>query len=284
MSQPISSRLSLEARQVTAPIDDPKQSIWRSTVIEILSGGVGGAAGAALTTPFMYFKMYMQEKAKNPTSSPTFEKNPIKWFSGTTGLAGWMFPQAAFIFTMNTALRKQCSQEENRDPSRNEKLACGAITGALSTLFVAPQELIWTQQKKYEELRQKVIEEKKCSPQDVPIKNSREITKEIWRNHGIKGFYRAGGETAAREVISTVVLTYLAGEAPLLAPLLGATISQPIDGRKTHKQMDFNYKGSLKDLFKAKAFSGLATGRIPIYLIFMNTVPYVKDRVKEIMS
>jgi hypothetical protein len=250
--------------------------------VEIVAGGTGGAVGIAAAAPFMYLKMYMQEKAKDPQNPPRFQKNPLKWFSGAPGLAGWMFPQAAFAFTMNEWMRKKLSRNGEKTLSPWEKLFCSATTGAMTTVFVAPQELIWTQQKKAEALRLKMIEEQKLDPLKVPSKSATQIAQEVWKAHGWKGFYRAGGETALREIVSTSVLTYLAKEYPLLAPVLGATLSQPLDGRKTNKQADFSYKAPLKELFRAKAFSGLLVGRIPIYLVFMNVAPYVKDQVGAI--
>lgn len=263
------------------PVNTPKQSSWRNTAVEIVSGGSGGAVGIAAATPFMYLKMYMQEKARDPKNPPLFQKNPVKWFSGAPGLAGWMFPQAAFTFTMNEWMRKKLSHNGERELSAWEKLFCSATTGAMTTVFVAPQELIWTQQKKAEDLRLKMIEEKKLDPKQVPSKNATQIAKEIWKAHGWKGFYRAGGETALREIVSASVLTYLAKGHPLLAPVVGAALSQPLDGRKTNKQADFSYKAPLTELFRPKAFSGLVVGRIPIYLVFMNVAPYVKDQVTK---
>lgn len=285
MSQIVTVKLSEALQQMPrSPSHPPKPNSWRSTVVEIISGGTGGAVGMVAVTPFMYFKMVMQEKAKNPQNPPAFQKNPIKWFSGAPGLAGWMFPQAAFTFTMNEWLRRKLSNNGQRELSGREKLLCSATTGAMMTVLVAPQELIWTQQKKAEELRQQLIETKKLDPKQVPSKTTIEIVQEVWKARGIKGFYRAGFETAGREIVSASVLTYYAGEYPLLAPFIGATLSQPLDGRKTNKQADFNYKASFRDLFRLKAFSGLIVGRIPIYLIFMNVAPYIKDQVKEVLK
>jgi len=280
MSQPVKNT-KIEMAVQTSFVDRSTQGKWRNTVVEIMSGGMGGAAGIAAATPFMYFKMYMQEKAKNPDHPPAFQKNPIKWFSGASGLAGWMFPQAAFTFTMNEYMRQKLSKHGERELTASEKLFCSATTGALTTVLVAPQELIWTQQKKAEELRQKWIEEQKLAPKQVPSKTTMQITKEIWKTHGAKGFYRAGGETMFRESVSATVLTYLAQEHPIMAPVLGATLSQPLDGRKTNKQVDFNYKAPLWHLFKPKAFSGLMVGRIPVYLVFMNVASNVKDQIKD---
>ena len=46
----------------------------------------------------------------------------------------------------------------------------------------------------------------------------------------------------------------------------------------------FNVKVSWKELFKAKAFSGLVVGRIPVYLVFMNVAPFVKEKVTKAMN
>ena len=284
MSQPVSTQTQASAAQIPPPAPVSNKSEWRNSVIAIVSGGTGGAAGIVAATPFMYFKMHMQEKARNPQTPSAFQKNPVKWFAGAPGLAIWMFPQAAFSFGMNGWLRSQLSHNGERELSSMEKLFCSSATGAMSAVLVAPQELIWTQQKIAEEQRQKMIEEQKLDPKKVPFKSATQVVQEVWKTHGVKGLYRAGGETTLREMVSTSVLTYLAGEYPVLAPILGAAVSQPLDGRKTNKQADFNYKAPLKELFRVKAFSGLLVGRIPIYLVFMNVAPYVKDQVSEVLK
>lgn len=280
MSQPVSTKTQEMAAQMPPPANTPKKSTWRNTIVEVVSGGVGGAVGIATCTPFMALKMFMQEKAKNPQNPPPLLKNPVKLFSGAPGLAVWMFPQAAFTFTMYSWMTDKLSNHGERELSSWEKLFCSGATGAATTVFVAPQELIWTQQKKAEEKRQKLIEEQKLDPKTVPSKSATQVAKEIWKTQGMKGFFRAGWETLGREIVSTSVLTTLAGQYPFLAPVIGAAISQPLDGRKTNKQADFTYKAPMKELFKMKAFSGLAVGRIPIYLVFMNVAPYVKDQMK----
>jgi hypothetical protein len=254
MTQPINSKPS----EMPQGPPTKNKSTWAQTAVEVISGGVGGSAGMVAATPFMYFKMHMQEKAKNPQNPPVFEKNPRKWFAGGAGLAAWMFPQTAIAFAMTESFRQQLSNDGERQLSQIEKLACSATTGGFLSLLVTPQELIWAQQK-------------------MTDKSAMQIVREIWEKHGIKGFYRAAGETTAREIVSNSVLTCLAQEYPILAPVLGAAISQPLDGRKTNKQTDFTYKAPLRELFRTKAFSGLLVGRIPIYLVFMNVAPYVKD-------
>ncbi len=257
----------------------PKESTWYETTVKVLSGGMGGAVGIYAATPAMYMKMYMQEKARNPQNPPTFQKNPAKWFAGGGALAGWMFPQAAFAFAANEKLREQLSNNGERELTPGEKLACSATTGGALTILVNPQELIWTQQQKAEEARLKMIEQNKLDPKKIPSKTSMQIAQEIYKKHGMKGFCRAAPETMVREMVSASVLTYLVSEYPLLAPALGATISQPLDVRKTSKQADFNYKAPMRELCRPK-FSGLA-GRGLVYGIFMNVAPYVKNKCQE---
>lgn len=283
MSQPVHKNSLETPSQIPQQPVVPNKNNWGSLTAEVISGGIGGAAGIVAATPFMHFKMHMQQKAANPQSPPSFEKNPKKWFAGGKGLAMWMFPQAAFTFTMNEWMRKKLSNDGAKELTSLEKLACSSATGSLLTLLVAPQELIWTQQKKAEDARLKMIEQHQLDPK-VPSKTATQITQEIWKKQGFKGFYRAGGETALREMVSASVLTYLAAEHPFLAPVLGAAISQPLDGRKTNKQADFNYKASLKELFRVKAFSGLLVGRIPIYLVFMNVAPRVKQECEKLIA
>lgn len=281
MSQSVNSKPPEMASTMPPELATPKTSTRFKPVIEIISGGIGGAAGMVAVTPFMYVKTYMQEKARNPQNPPAFEKRPWKWFAGAKGLATWMFPQAAFTFGATEWMRRKLSNNGERELTSWEKIACSATTGGILTLMVAPQELIWIQQKKAEEARQKMIENNQLDPKKYPSKSAVKIAQEIWNKHGVKGFYRAGGETALREMVSASVLTYLAAEHPILAPVIGAAISQPLDGRKTYKQADFSYKAPLKELFRAKAFSGLVVGRIPIYLAFMNVAPYVKNKCQE---
>lgn len=279
MSQPVSTKTQEMATQMPPPANTPKKSTWRNTVVEVVSGGTGGAIAIAACTPLMYLKMYMQEKARNPQNPSAFQKNPVKWFSGAPGLAGWMFPQAAFTFTMYGWMTVKLCNHGERELTSLEKLFYSCATGAATTVFVAPQELIWTQQKKAEEKRQKMLEEQKLDPKSVPTKSATQVAKEVWKAHGLKGFFRGGMETLGREIVSTSVLTALAGQYPILAPVVGATVSQPLDGRKTNKQADFTYKAPMKELFMVKAFSGLAA-RTAIYLVFMNVAPYVKDQMK----
>lgn len=244
----------------------PAELSWRQHAAEVVSGGSGGAAGITAAAPFMYFKQYFQLKAANPDSHPPFEKNPLKWFAGAKGLAAWMFPQVAFQFSMNDALQKRFSNNGQRELTSTEKLACSAATGAMISPMVNVQELIWQQQKM------------------APGKSATQVAHQIWTQHGAKGFCRGMGETLLREMVSASVLTYLVAENPIMAPLFGAAVSQPVDGRKTAKQADFTYKPPLKEMFGKKAFAGLVTGRVPVYLVFMNVAPFVKEKVKSLTS
>lgn len=278
MTQPIHSK----PPETSSQPPEARKSTWYQTGVEILSGGAAGAVGTYSITPLMYFKMHMQEKARNPQNSPKLNKNPAAWFKGGGPLAAWMFPQSAFAFVMTEWMRRKLSNQGERELSPGEKLACSAATGGLLTVFVNPQELIWTQQKVAEDSRQKMIEQQKLDPKSVPTKSAMMISQEIWKKHGIRGFYRSAPETAGREVVSNCVLTYLAAEYPILAPVLGAAISQPLDVRKTHKQADFTYKAPIGELIKTKAFSGLIP-RIGIYLVFMNVAPRVKNQCEQWM-
>ncbi len=266
------------------PPQQPGQRSWRQTLTEVVSGGTGGAAGITAAAPFMYFKMYMQQRAQNPQNPPSFQRNPFKWFVGSPAMATGMFPVAAFQFTVYDLFRKQLSNNGEKELTPLEKLACSVGTGALSTVFVGPQELIWTQQQKAQAELEKMMKNQKVPKEMMPKVSATEVAAKIWKEHGIKGFYRAGVETAGREMVSASVLTNLAAEYPLLAPVVGAALSQPLDGRKTAKQLDFNVKVSWKELFKAKAFSGLVVGRIPVYLVFMNVAPFVKEKVTKAMN
>ncbi len=281
MSQPVSSQTTTVT---TLPPKPSQKGSWEHMAVEVIAGGTGGAVGMTASTPFMYFKMYFQERAKDRQKAPPFQKNPVKWFAGAPGLSAWMFPQTAFNFTMNNYLRKQVAGQEQRELTSFEKLYCSATTGALSAVFVAPQELIWTQQKKAAAKREKLIQENKLDPKQVPQKNAVQVAREIAKEYGVKGFYRAGGETTFREMCSTIVLTQLANEHPILAPVIGATISQPLDTRKTYKQLDFHYKAPLKEIFSRAALSGLLMGRIPVYLVFMNVTPTVYQQVTKALK
>jgi hypothetical protein len=251
------------------PYEAPKKSSWRNTCIEVVAGGTAGVAGIVAAAPLFYFKMYAQQKANDP--HVVFQKNPIKWYVGTPTLAAAMFPVIAFQFFVNDALRRKLSHNGERELSQREKLACSVTTGALSTAIVCPQELIWTQQQA-------------ASAKDGQKLSASAIAQKIWREHGIKGFYRAGAETMGREMVCVTVLTNLVAEFPLLAPIIGAALSQPLDGRKTNKQADFAYKASVRELFRLKAFSGLLIGRIPAYIVFMNVAPYVKNGIINTFS
>lgn len=283
MSQPLST-VAPKSEVQTTPPPSAQKSTWHDTFVEIISGGTGGAVGIFCATPAQYFKVYLQQKANNPQNPPPFQKNPLKWFAGGSGLAGWMFPQAAFTFAMNSWMREQLSNHGERELSSWEKLLCSGATGALTSSLVTPQELIWTQQKKSEDERLKLIKEKNLDPKSVPSKSTVQIVKEIWSMHGFKGFFRAGTETTGREIVSASVLTHFAKDHPVLAPLVGAAMSQPLDGIKTRKQMDFSHQAAVSDLFKAKAFSGLVFGRIPIYLIFMNVAPRIKEQLQTALQ
>jgi len=278
MSQSINRTSSAPAPTMPTPPSAPKESTWYETSVKVLSGGVGGALGIYAATPAMYLKMYTQELARNPQTP--FQKNPAKWFTGGAALAGWMFPQAAFAFATNEKLRQKLSNNGERELTAVEKLACSGATGAALTPFVNGQELIWTQQQKSEEARLILIKENKLDPKKVPSKTSMQIASEIYKNHGMKGFSRGAAETMGREIASASVLTNLVSEYPILAPALGATISQPLDTRKTYKQADFNYIASIGELFRPKAFKGLV-GRGLVYGIFMNVAPYVKNKCQE---
>ncbi|GEM_PF-5497753 len=274
MTQPLSNTAAPSCPQP----NDPPKTTWRNALVQVIAGGTGGAAGIFACGPFFYFKLYAQQKASQLHNPPAFQKNPLKWFVGVPTLASAMFPVVAFQFLANDALRKKLSQNGTHELSPAEKLACSVGTGALSTAFVCPQELIWTQQQTLQGELDNQMGEK------APKMSAKEVIQKIWREHGIKGFYRAGGETMGREMVCASVLTNLVAEYPLLAPLMGAALSQPLDGRKTNKQVDFNYKAPLREMCKVKAFSGLMIGRIPIYLVFMNTAPLVNEAVKRALS
>jgi hypothetical protein len=128
------------------------------------------------------------------------------------------------------------------------------------------------------------MKEKGIPKEQTPKVSAMKVAKEIFKEHGAKGFYRAGWETAGREAISASILTNLAKEYPILSPIIGAALSQPLDGRKTSKQIDFSFKEPIRELFKKKAFAGLAFGRIPVYLVYMNVAPIVKDMVASTLN
>lgn len=282
MSKPVNTHIqTLPLPQVP---EHPKKSSWRNSIIEVFSGGAGGAVGTIAIAPCMYFKMYMQEKARNPQTPPVFQRNPVKWFVGSPAMAMWMFPITAFQFYVNDVFQKRLSNDDERSLGAEEKLACSVGTGVLSAVFVGPQELVWSQQQKALADIENMKKEQKFSQEKMPKTGAAEVVKKILKEHGLKGIFRGLPETAAREAISTSVLTNLAAEYPILAPLVGATVSQPLDGRKTSKQMDFYYKASLREMFRSKAFSGLLVGRIPIYLVFMNTAPVVKDGMVKLLK
>jgi hypothetical protein len=255
-----------------------------SLFVDVVSGGTGGAVGVTLATPFMYFKRYFQEKAKNPEKPPVFEKNPVKWFKGAPGMAAWMFPLTGFNFTMTDVLKRKLSNNGERELTFLEKIACSATTGALSASIVTTQELLWTQEVKAEEERMKKILEQKLDPKQVPSKNIMQVAQDVWNKQGIKGFFRAGAETGAREMVFATVLTSLVEEHPIAAPVVGATISQPVDMRKNYKQGDFNYKAPLSDLFKVKSVTTGLISRVGVFLVFMNVAPVVKEEVKKKLS
>ncbi len=258
-----------------------KTTDWYAVAAKIISGGTGGAAGIFSATPLIYVKTVLQEKARNPQTSLKWDKNPFKWFAGGSGLAAWMFPQAAAAFYITDLMRKKLSNNGKREVTPQEQVACSAMAGGLLTLFVNPQELIFTQQKIAEGARLKMIEEQKLDPKSVSSKSALAITKDIWEKHGLKGFCRGAPETAGREMVSNIILTYFAAQYPILAPIFGAAISQPVDGRKTHKQADFAYKAPITEMLKRKAFSGLIA-RIGIYLVFMNVAPRVKNQCEQL--
>lgn len=279
MSKPVSNTTQEPATSM--PPSPQTTSSWRSAFTEVFAGGTGGAAGAFAIGPFMYFKMHMQEKARNPQNPPAFQKNPVKWFVGSPAMAAGMFPVTASQFFVNGYLRKKVSNNGERELNAAEKLGCSVATGVLTAMPVNVQELIWTQQQKAQVEVEKMMKEQNVPKEKMPKVGAFEIVKKICKEHGVRGFGRGFYETAGREAVSASVLTNLAADFPFLAPVVGATLSQPLDGRKTSKQVDFFYKGSMRELFKAKAFSGLAVGRIPIYLIFMNVAPVVKEQVAK---
>ncbi len=282
MSKPVSTTTQEPASSM--PQTPQTTSSWRGTFTEVFAGGAGGAAGTFAIAPFMYFKMHMQEKARNPQNPPAFQKNPAKWFVGSPAMAAGMFPVTASQFFVNGYLRKKLSNNGERELSTAEKLGCSVATGALTAMPVNVQELIWTQQQKAQEQVGKMMKEQNVPKEKMPKVGAFEVVAKIWKEHGIKGFCRGGYETAGREMVSASVLTNLAADFPFLAPVVGAAMSQPLDGRKTSKQVDFFYKGSIRELFTAKAFSGLAVGRIPLYLIFMNVAPVVKEQVAKVLN
>ncbi len=276
MSKPISFNMKESFFQAQ---ENQKPSPIRETLTEVISGGVGGAAGGFAITPFMYFKMHMQGKAQNPTTPPVFQKNPVKWFVGGPTLAAGMFPVCAFQFFVNSALQNVLSNNGERELSPLEKLACSVTTGAVSTAFVGPQELIFTQQQRLQAEQDLAMKDTGIPKEQRPKISAMQVVKKIFKEHGAKGFYRAGWETAGREAISASILTNLAKDHPFLSPVIGAALSQPLDGRKTNKQIDFSFKEPIRELFRKKAFAGLVFGRIPVYLVYMNVAPIVKDMV-----
>lgn len=266
------------------PQTPPQNSSWKGTCCEVVAGGTAGAVGVYAIAPFLYFKMFMQQKAQNPDNPPVFQKNPLKWFVGAPAMAMGMFPVTASQFFVNDYFRKKLSKNGERELNAIEKLACSLATGAIISIGVNVQELIWTQQQKAQAQVEKMAKEQKVLKEKWPKVGAFEVMKKIWQAHGARGFCRGGFETAGREMVSASVLTNLAQEYPLAAPVIGAALSQPLDGYKTSKQVDFHFKGSPKEMFSAKAFSGLAVGRIPVYLIFMNVAPIVKETAAEFLK
>jgi hypothetical protein len=105
---------------------------WYPVAAKIFSGGTGGAAGIFFATPLIYGKTILQEKARNPQTSLKWDKNPFKWFAGGSGLAAWMFPQAAAAFYVTDLMRKKLSNNGKRELTPQEQVACSAMAGACS--------------------------------------------------------------------------------------------------------------------------------------------------------
>ncbi len=109
---------------MTQPIQNKSQeSNWYQTGMKIISGGTGGAAGIFSATPLIYAKTILQEKARNPQTSLKWDKNPCKWFAGGSGLAAWMFPQAAAAFYITDLMRKKLSNNGKRELTPQEQVA-----------------------------------------------------------------------------------------------------------------------------------------------------------------
>src|SRR5690348_13616752 len=122
MTQPTSNIQRAQAD--IQPNNPSKTTYWRKAFVQVIAGGIAGAAGISACGPFFYFKLYAQQRASQPHNAPAFQKNPIKWFVGVPTLASAMFPVIAFQFLVNDALRKKLSQNGERELSSAEKLAC----------------------------------------------------------------------------------------------------------------------------------------------------------------
>ncbi len=113
------------------PSRQPDSNVWLNAAVEVFSGGTGGAAGITAAAPFMYLKMYMQQKAQNPQNPPAFQKNPIKWFVGSPTMAAGMFPVTAFQFAVNGFLREKLSNNGEHELTPTQKLACSIASGGI---------------------------------------------------------------------------------------------------------------------------------------------------------
>lgn len=232
---------------------------------KVLIGGVSATTGILAGLPFMNVKNELQRNPSLPFSrrvqllNPFFQ-NPAKFFTGSFPLIISAFPSMGVAHSINWIARKHAQKEDYRLTSI-ESAVFSVASGGITSVFVSPAELLFIRM-------------------GVTKKPMLETGTEIYQKTGFKGFLRGINYTAVRMAVFTSVYHELGYDYPLIASIVGATITHPFDTAKTLLQSDLKAKVSLWKVITKQPFDGLSS-RIFAYTIFMYLAPKIKKALDD---
>ena len=189
--------LSKIAKRITLPLHAPagasRQQAKSNAIHDLIAGGVAGSAGVVIGHPMDSIKVKLQ--MASGTSGALQLTGLMRGIAAPFAMAA--FVNASVFLTFGEATRfwdnyLQAGDERTkgemptsscRENSVNKNFVCGAVTGVISSLILAPTEHI------------------KCRMQAgrEAYANSLDAGRRIWETRGICGLYRGLTATCLRQ-------------------------------------------------------------------------------------
>ncbi|KAI0730404.1 mitochondrial carrier [Earliella scabrosa] len=168
-----------------------------SPALDFFAGTVAGMAAVAVGYPFDTVKVRFQ----NPHIASKYRSTAHAFFTivreerirglyrGIAAPLAGAPPLNGLIFSSYRSLLRAQLDDDNSTPTLTQINIAGAGTGIISSLVTTPAELVKIHQ-------QSLV---RSSSSSVSL-SDREVILHIWRNHGVRGFYRGITATALRDI------------------------------------------------------------------------------------